>query len=186
MKVWSILAIALLGLCGCTIVPNEIQVHNPDALVSFEELISKPIDPSQVGSEARWGGMIVDIQRQDGVAILDVLYLDQSKSGRPVISEYGKGRFKAIIATNEDTSIFEHDRLITIVGEVGEARAGLIDGRVYTYPTINAQRLHVWSAPEYNEDYMVFMEVMPDISSREAIWDPWYGPRSRAGQKNQK
>lgn len=144
MKKFLSLMVVLLGVSACTVVPDPIQVAEDAQLVSFEEVKGDVAQNQQLGKNARWGGRIASVENKKDVSEIEIVFFPESSSGKPRIGKESGGRFKAIVSGFIDPLVFEQGRLITVVGEVGEAQNGIIGEQDYIYPTVNAIGYHMW------------------------------------------
>jgi outer membrane lipoprotein len=136
--------VLIFGVSACTVVPEPIQVADTNTLVSFEEVANNLESDVQVGKQARWGGRIVAVENKKDVSEIEIVFFPESSSGKPRIGQESGGRFKAVVDGFVDPLVFEQNRLITVVGEVGAAQTGIIGEQNYTYPTLNAVGYYMW------------------------------------------
>lgn len=119
-------------------------------------------DPERfVGSEVRWGGVIVLTRNEAEVSVVEVVERSLDGSGRPKLSDRSEGRFLARVPGFLEPTIYAQGREITVVGRLAEPRSGTIGESPYLYPVVDAQTYHLW--PE---------RPSPDY---DPFWyDPWY------------
>ena len=189
-KVLSLFAL-IFAVSACSVVPEPIQVADENTLVPFEDVFNNLESDAQVGKKARWGGRIVAVENKKDVSEIEVVFFPESSVGKPRIGEESGGRFKAVVDGFVDPLVFEQNRLITVVGEVGKAQTGIIGEQDYTYPTLNALGYYMWrQTTEVDVDQIGFVPFngrgfygsaffgSPFYVSpfyRHA-WSPWYNP----------
>ncbi|WP_395342351.1 Slp family lipoprotein [Ningiella sp. W23] len=175
--------LTLIGLISslgaCTMVPDPIRVQDELALVPFDQIINNPVTDLASGENARWGGKIVGVQNLESVSEIEVVYFPESSNGKPQTSEQSAGRFKAVVEGFIDPLVFEQDRLITFVGQVGSPVDGIIGEQKYSYPTLNADGYYMWrDTTEVDVRQTGFNNMVWFGGARPGLWDPWFiGPR---------
>lgn len=181
----------ILTVSACSIVPEPIQVADENTLVPFEDVVDNLEAQTQVGKKARWGGRIVAVENKKDVSEIEVVFFPESSVGKPRIGEESGGRFKAVVDGFVDPLVFEQNRLITVVGEVGNAQTGIIGEQNYTYPTLNAQGYYMWrQTTEVDVDQIGFVPFNGHRFYGSAFfgspfyvspfyrhaWSPWHNP----------
>lgn len=128
-------------LSACSIVPNEIDTAN-EALVSYS--VVKQNTQTYLGKEARWGGIIANIDNQADYTVIEVVNLALDYQARPKESNQSAGRFLAYYHDFLDPMIYKKGKHITVLGNVEPAVEGKIGEQKYLYPTLKVSGLHIW------------------------------------------
>jgi len=138
-----VIAVATLATAiGCSSVPEEIRVAESTAVVPFVGALSAPDET--VGKQARWGGIIADVQNEDDQTVIEVVNFTLQSWGRPVVADDSDGRFRAIINGFVDPVVFKKGRSVTFVGEIQPAEEGKIDEFTYLFPTLAVSGRKLW------------------------------------------
>ena len=139
------LFIGIFLLAGCA---GKTAFDTKEVTLSLtpQSVIAEP-DVSR-GKIALWGGTILDIHNLKDSTQIEILGYPLDSSQRPLLDSKPLGRF---IISNQDylePATFKQGRLLSVMGVVVESQSGFIGESSYTYPVINAQKLHLWSASE--------------------------------------
>ncbi len=148
--VYRLLVLVLMS--GCTshhVVPYELK-SLVDRTVTFREVIASP--ESYEGRILVLGGEVLKVTRlKDGTQI-ELLQLPFDTDERPILTRQGSdGRFFAIQKEFLDPATIVEGTMMTIVGEVIEAKTDHLDDVEYRYPVLIVKHLHVW--PIQSDDY---------------------------------
>jgi outer membrane lipoprotein len=187
----KLIALAFLSVfvaTGCTIVPEPIDVAKNESLVPFEQIsaitqqavnqeTTAPASISQIGEKARWGGKIVSVENKKEFSEIEVVFFPENSFGKPRTGQPSIGRFKAVVKGFVDPVVFEQGRLITVVGEIGDAQTGIIGEQEYNYPTLNAMGYHMWKqTSEVQVDTFAFAPFGYYAGFNRGFFSPWYDP----------
>ena len=164
---------------SCAIVPDDIEVADEKALVSYKGAATRGAEAA--GSMARWGGIIVNVENKPQKTLVEVAHFPLVSYGKPNTSDSTVGRFKAQLDGFVDPIVFEEGRTVTFVGELGEPVAGMVGEQPYTYPLIKATGYHLWrETSTYDISPMYFHYGMGWYSPfyyRYAPFNSWqFGP----------
>jgi outer membrane lipoprotein len=160
---WLLLAISVV-LAGCaSTIPPEIS--SPPANSPTVSIARGGIEPF-LGSEVRWGGLIVSVQNRENDTRIEIVARELNSSGRPLDSDFSPGRFIAVLEGFIDPAVYAEKRQITVYGMLLESVDQLIDQHVYAYPVVAARSYMLWQPLPERDPYMY-----------SPYWyDPWYGP----------
>jgi outer membrane lipoprotein len=111
------------------------------------------------------GGYIVEVDNKPDETILTILQTPLDFLNEPKERDQSQGRF--LIRSNRflDPEIYRKDRKITVVGRVSGVEVRRLGERVYSYPIIESQALHLWPIRSYWPYY--------PYSYYPYSWYPW-------------
>jgi len=171
----------ILLASGCAIVPENINVADEAALVSYEQVVST--GDAALSKPARWGGIIAGVENKQGSSEVEVVHFPLNGYGKPAVANESAGRFKVKMQGFLDPVVFEQGRTITFTGTVSEPVAGMVGEQSYVFPMLEGNSYHLWKK-----------ETVYDVSSvhfdyHRGWYSPfWYSPfyhhRSRWGITN--
>ena len=143
-------------VASCTSVPEPIRspVDGPDIAAV------RKAPGAFLGRTVRWGGRVLALTNDTEHSTIEVL----ARNGRPIDSDYTPGRFLAQVQGFLEPTQFEHGRLVTVVGTIGEPLTGNIGDHSYLYPVVLVRAVHPW------EEY-----VRPAYYY-DPFYDPYYWP----------
>jgi outer membrane lipoprotein len=188
-------ALAIVVLSGCAMVPEPIDVSKNTVLVSFEDVNKgvTTVGPTHsqtsvdAGQKARWGGKIVSVVNKKTVSEIEVVFFPEDRLGKPKTGMPSAGRFKAVVDGFVDPLVFEQGRLITVVGDVSSSITGVIGEQEYVYPTLNAKGYYMWKdSTDINVemDSFAFSPFSYRMGFRNSFFNPWYDPWLRNYQRS--
>ncbi|SDB29125.1 outer membrane lipoprotein [Pseudidiomarina indica] len=134
--------LAMVTLVACSSVPDNLQVPDDKALVSYQAALENP--EQVVGQPARWGGVIADVRNSDEGTVIEVVNFDLQSWGRPQPSDQSQGRFRAKFNGFVDPVVYKQGKEITFIGTIGQPESGTIDEYTYLFPVLNASNKHLW------------------------------------------
>lgn len=146
----------VLSLAGCSSTPEALKGTYV------------PLEPSQasirdLGTEVRWGGVILDARPDERQTCFEVLSRSLDKSYRPRAEDLTQGRFIACRDGFLDPEVFAKGREITLTGAVVAIDERQVGEFNYRYPVLTTRFITMW--PE-----------RPDVIINNYN-DPWmYGP----------
>jgi outer membrane lipoprotein len=85
------------------------------------------------GSMARWGGVIAQVENNAQASIIEVVHYPLKSDGRPNLRKASIGRFKVLIDGFIDPLVFKQERVVSVVGTIGEPIEGMVSEQVYIY-----------------------------------------------------
>ncbi|WP_395344081.1 Slp family lipoprotein [Ningiella sp. W23] len=141
---------------GCAGIPANIAVNNEESLLDFKDLMQTPVETLELGAEVRWAGLVVAVEQRDEFAELEVMYLEQNANAAPKQGTEFKGRFKAYMSV-EDAKDIRKLNYVTVVGKLGAAKSGLVNNKLYTYPTMQVDEHFVWYDHERRGPYLLLL-----------------------------
>jgi outer membrane lipoprotein len=119
-------------------------------------------------SRVRWGGEIISVENLAEETRIEILSYRLSKSGKPLESKKSRGRFIALMDGFLEPGDFSKQRLITVVGRIGEVIEKPVGEYPYSYPMVKVQSYHLW--PKQLES------VYPHRYYYDPFYDPFYYP----------
>jgi len=139
---WVLVLLLMPGCASTRVVPDELKPL-VDRTVTFREVIEAP--ESYQGRMLVVGGEVLKAKRlKDGTQI-ELLQLPLDKDERPILNrQRSDGRFFAIQQAFLDPATIEAGTVMTIVGEVSEAKTDHLDDVEYRYPVLIVKHLHTW------------------------------------------
>ena len=158
---FTLASLALLGACAST--PESIS-RQPDPNPSLTQV---RIDPDAFsGREVRWGGVVVKVENKVDETWIEIVRLDLSSVGRPLINGSSDGRFIASFNRFLDPVVYEVGRPLTVVGRIDGKQRRPIGEFEYLFPIVTVEGSYLWQAVE--------PVPPPPYPSRWWYYDPWY------------
>ncbi|NMH61333.1 Slp family lipoprotein [Alteromonas ponticola] len=148
-------ALVVLFMSGCAIVPDPIKVPEDAQLTSYSRSVT---GGEQVkGSMARWGGVIVNVENKSQKTFVEIAHFPLNHYGKPNTSQNTVGRFKARINGFIDPIMFEEGRTVTFVGHLDDPMSGMVGEQPYIYPTLAVDDYYIWrKESEYDVSHVYF------------------------------
>jgi len=163
--IW-IFVIFLLFSCGAPIVPPELKkeiVPN----ITISQVQKKP--QLFKGKTVMWGGEILkSINKKEGT-LFEVLALPLDRRGRPKQVDKSEGRFLILYKDYLDVAIYAPGRKITVIGEIKGIKKLPLGEIQYTYPFLEAKKIHLWELGPERVDIYHYWFTYPN-------YPLWYGP----------
>lgn len=159
----------ILGLAGCTTVPEPIQLEDESNLLSYQQVSASP--EQTTGSKVRWGGVIAKVDNLKKNTRLEMLYYPLKGYGRPVTGDESAGRFRVYIDGFLDPMVYKTGRLITVIGDVGGSESGTVGEHEYVFPVVNANGYHMWK----DIDRVSVATVGVGMGFWPGYYSSWYG-----------
>ena len=146
MRLFVLLALALLCCTACTLPISQPSLDLVDREISFAALRQ---DPDRYrGRYLLLGGAIVAVRNTSTGSELEVVQFATDRNGRITSTDNSGGRFLVQVDSFSEPAVYQ-GRLVTLVGKVaGQVRARL-DEIDYLYPLLTAQELHLWKPEEH-------------------------------------
>ena len=152
-----ILLIIAWALFACTSIPEQIQGE-------FSDISPARVDPAVLGSNVRWGGVILETTFSSDATCFEVLQRDLDKYLRPKVEDRTAGRYIACKPGFHEPEVFAKGREITVTGRIRGIDTRLVESFNYPYPVLDVDQLVLW---QKRQDVIVY----------RGYRDPWYyGP----------
>lgn len=137
---WFLVALSIV-IQGCSSLP--VAIKNPPARdLKYNEVIGN-ISQYQ-GMPLRWGGTIVQVENEETLTRIQVIYYPLDGQGRPKLSESPAGRFLLESPEFLDPAIYLKGDEITVAGALSGETTRKVGNKTLTLPVISAQTLHLW------------------------------------------
>ena len=162
---------AVLAVSACTTVPEQIQGEYPNISPSR-------VEPGVIGSEVRWGGVILSSRNRGDQTCYEILSRELDKYLRPVQEDYTNGRFIACKDGFQDPLVFQKGREITATGTIRNFRVQSVDEFQYQYPVIDVDTLVLW---EKRRQVVVYRGFHDPWTYRYPYRYPYWGYRPYGG-----
>ena len=146
MRLFALLAIALLCCTACTLPISQPSLNLVDREITFAALRQNPDRYSD--RYLLLGGAIVAVRNTSAGSELEVVQFATDHSGRITATENSDGRFIVQVETFSDPAVYQ-GRLITLVGQVKGQIQARLDEIDYLYPVLTAHELHLWKPEEH-------------------------------------
>ena len=153
-------ALVLLGACAST--PESISrlPHDNPSLTRVR------LDPDAfLGRDVRWGGVIVKVENRPDETWIEIVRLDLSGIGKPLLSSSSDGRFIASFDRFLDPVVYEIGRPLTVVGKIDGKERRAIGEFDYLFPVVAVEGSYLWQVVE---------PLPPPYPSPWWYYDPWY------------
>lgn len=141
----TFLIMTLLMLSGCASVPPILETPEDTALVSYEEVV---MNQTAKDAQARWGGVIAQVENNPDGSVIEIVHYPLKANGRPNLSKASIGRFKVFVDGFIDPLVFKQERVVSVLGTVGDPVEGTVSEQVYIYPSIYATGYYLWEDVE--------------------------------------
>ena len=143
-------------LAACVTVPKELQGE-------FAALSPAGVQPDQIGSSVRWGGVLVDTRNEKDRTCFEVVSRALDSSMRPRDEDSTTGRFIACTAGFHDPQVYAEGREVTVTGQIQGLETRKIEEFDYRYPVLEITDLVLW-------------DERPDVVVYDRFYDPFYYP----------
>lgn len=143
MKTLLIVTVLILG--GCASVPPILETSEDTVLVSYEDVV---MNKAAKDAHARWGGVIAQVENNPDGSVIEMVHYPLKSSGRPNLSKESIGRFKVFVDGFIDPLVFKQERVVSVLGTVGEPIEGAVSEQVYIYPSLHATGYYLWEDVE--------------------------------------
>jgi outer membrane lipoprotein len=141
----SIAPAALLALAACA--PAPIYKPAADAVTAAPFQVAQ--SPEQFAHrQVIWGGRIVAVNNLADHSEVEMLAYPLDSSQRPKANDSGNGRFIAVMPGYVEPLDYPAGALMTISGSLSGSRAGQVGQANYTFPLVQVNQSHVWTADE--------------------------------------
>ena len=141
----SIAPAALLALAACA--PAPIYKPAADAVTAAPFQVAQ--SPEQFAHrQVIWGGRIVAVNNLADHSEVEMLAYPLDSSQRPKANDSGNGRFIAVMPGYVEPLDYPAGALMTISGSLSGSRAGQVGQANSTFPLVQVNQSHVWTADE--------------------------------------
>jgi len=140
------ISLFLLGaLTSCSTTP-EFKTTQVDKSLTPQSVIAEP--DRSLNKIALWGGTILDTRNLENSTQIEILGYPLDSSHRPLIDKKPLGRFIILHSGYLEPATYSQGELLSVLGNIGISQKGKIGEKLYTYPVVKAQQLHLWSASD--------------------------------------
>ncbi|HAQ49133.1 MAG TPA: starvation-inducible protein, partial [Glaciecola sp.] len=123
MNVRLLSVLCVLVLSACASLPPILETAKEQPLVTYEDVVMTTAAP---GSMARWGGVIAQVENNAQASIIEVVHYPLKSDGRPNLRKASIGRFKVLIDGFIDPLVFKQERVVSVVGTIGDPIEGMV------------------------------------------------------------
>ena len=153
----ALAALALVSLGACVAVPAQLEGE-------YTPLSPARVQPSEFGTEVRWGGVLVDTRNESNRTCFEVLSRDLDRYMRPMSNtDNTAGRFIACTNGFHDPEIYSKGREVTVTGVVQDLEQRRIEEFDYSYPVLEINDFVLW-------------EKRRTVVMYNNFYDPFYSP----------
>lgn len=153
-KIIVLTSILLLGACSS--IPDTLQTPENTRLVNYQDVVTQNVSEN---AQARWGGVIANVKNNADGSVIEIVHYPLRASGRPNLRAESIGRFKAFVDGFIDPLVFKQERVVSVLGTVGEPVSDIIQEQPYVYPSIQVSGYHLWE--DVQEVDVQTISVMP-------------------------
>lgn len=171
----SLIAFSLFFTTFCSVIPKEIK-EGAQGPLPFE-VLAKNSNP-YIGKLVILGGYVLEVRNLAEKTELVVLQAPLSFQDEPRSKDASRGRFIISHAAFLDPEIYKKNRKITVAGKITGSRVERIENHDFTYPTMDAVQIYLWSQFEkyrypYYYDYP-YHHYRGPFNHDPHFWDPFY------------
>ena len=149
------LVMLIIVLQSCSNLP--VAIRKPPALdIGYSEAVSALA--KHQGKPVRWGGTIIDVENEETLTRMQILYYPLGSNGRPIVDRPTEGRFVMESSKFLDPAIYRKDSEITVAGTLGGEIVRKVGKKTLKLPVVAAETLHLWPKRYKNEcqDYYYY------------------------------
>jgi outer membrane lipoprotein len=157
-----LLFLGCVSLTACAPALSKQFREKATPSVLFNELLRDP--RSYEGREVILGGYLLAVKNEPEGSQLTILQAPLDFQNRPNLRDKSEGRFLARTDKFMDPEIYKKDRKLTVGGKIAGVSAQPLGDRIYRYPVIVIEELHLW-AEEQRQDWQY-----------DPYWDYWDHP----------
>lgn len=151
--------LTVLLLAGCASrYPEPIRTETTD-LVELRQALRNADEHR--GQEARWGGVIAEVENTQQQTRIEVVAMQLNNFGRPQMNDRSPGRFVVYLDEFVDPEIYKQGRLLTALGTFSGLEDGNIGEFEYRYPVLQASGVELWRPQENRQPPPIY-------------YDPWF------------
>lgn len=139
----ALLLFSILAACSST---PEFKTTKVDQTLTPQSVIAEP--GVSLNKIALWGGTILDTRNLENSTQIEILAYPLDSSHRPLLDKKPLGRFIILHNGYLEPASYSQGELISVLGSIDVSQKGKIGKKLYTYPVVKAQQLHLWSASD--------------------------------------
>lgn len=144
-KIIKFLVLPLL-VSACSIIPEQVRTDNESSLITYAE--AKKSLGMHLNKNARWGGVIANIENKKEFTVLEVVNFNLHSSSKPIGGNDSAGRFKVYYKGLLDPVIYKKGKKITALGIIGTPEKSLIGELEYEFPVLMTSGVYLWDDVE--------------------------------------
>lgn len=133
--------ISLLVSCATT---PDFDTSQVDRSITPSSAINEI--KTTLGKSILWGGTILETRNLKGSTQIEILAYPLSSSHRPLLDKKPLGRFIIKQSGYLEASNYAAGKQLSVLGKISGNQSGKIGESRYSYPVINAEGLHLWTA----------------------------------------
>ena len=134
--------LVVLGLAGCSSIPDSIQVAKDTPLIPYEQVMVNP--EASHNKDVRWGGVIANVENLPEQTMLELVHYPLRNYGRPVVGDESTGRFRVYVNSFLDPMVYEPGRVMTFIGKVSGSELDAVGEHEYLFPIVSAEGFYLW------------------------------------------
>jgi len=131
-----------LLLSACTTIPEQLKGD-------YAFLAPKNTTENSLGTEVRWGGVILETRPENEYTCFEILSRQLLKSTRPKDTDQAQGRFIGCKPGFYDPETFEKGREVTLTGKLIHMDVRKVGDYDYHFPVVDIEFMILW--PERRE-----------------------------------
>lgn len=106
-----------------------------------------------LGTPVRWGGTIIEVENEENLTRIQILYYPLNNSGRPRIDKEPEGRFIIQSSKFLDPAVYRDDTEITVTGNISGTIERTIGNKVLALPVVETGNIYLWPEDRYRNTY---------------------------------
>lgn len=130
--------LALMAGCATQVFRNLDNTH-PVAPFEIQQSAQ-----SFDGIEVLWGGRVVAVHNLAGSTRVEIIAFPLNRAQQPVPEAESIGRFILVVPGFAEPADYAPGRHLTAQGVIAGTWLGLVDGREYPFPVLQASAVNVW------------------------------------------
>ena len=138
---WFIVVLISMVAQGCSNLPALIK-NPPSVDLKYNEIIGNI--SKYRGVPLRWGGTVIEVENEEDLTRIQLLYYPLDSSGRPKLKKTTAGRFILETPKFLDPAVYRKDAEVTVAGTLESEAIRKIGNKTLKLPVISAQTLHLW------------------------------------------
>jgi len=139
----ALLLFSIISSCSTS---PEFTTTQVDKTLTPQRVIAEP--DNSLNKIALWGGTILDTRNLENSTQIEILGYPLDSSHRPLLDKKPLGRFIVLHSGYLEPATYSQGELLSVLGSIGANQKGKIGEKLYTYPVIKAEKLHLWSASD--------------------------------------
>lgn len=129
-------------IMSCSTSP-EFTSTQVDKTLTPQRVIAEP--DISLNKVVLWGGTILDTRNFENSTQIEILGYPLDSSHRPLLDNKPLGRFIVLHNGYLEPATYSQGELLSVLGSIGKNQQGKIGKKLYTYPVVRAEKLHLWS-----------------------------------------